>query len=221
MFTIRNVGGMVLLLAGSTWLWQTAGFASRGVSTSGGLWAFTRVLCLLTVVGFCFVTWALFTRHNWREAAATASAVQGLVELFPYGVAARVGGEADRYHGVERVRARRDGGRGYRAAARCAVGAVGFPACDAGMTKVSRMPVWVTAADVCLLATTCPSANGVVRSARRSTSRPFRSHRSVARRPAARSVRSRAWLGWPVRFDGLRRGLLSRCPRLARQRPTR
>ena len=50
MFTIRNIGGVALFLAGSTWLWLTPAFASRGVSTSGTLWAITRVMSLLTIV---------------------------------------------------------------------------------------------------------------------------------------------------------------------------
>jgi hypothetical protein len=93
MFTMRNLGGIALLLAGSTWLWLTPAFAGRGVSTSGVLWAITRVLCLLTVAAFCVATWGLFTRHSWWEAVALGSAVLGLITLIPYWVAARGGGE--------------------------------------------------------------------------------------------------------------------------------
>src|SRR3954468_9452631 len=93
MFTIRNLGGVALLLAGTTWLWLTPAFASRGVSTSGVLWACTRVLCLVTVAGFSVATWGLFTRHSWWEPAALGSAVVGLLALLPYWVAARGGGE--------------------------------------------------------------------------------------------------------------------------------
>ena len=93
MFTIRNLGGVALLLAGSTWLWLTPAFASKGVSTSGLLWGVTRVLCLLTVVGFCVATWALFTRQAWWEAVALGSAGLGLGALVPYVVAAIGGGE--------------------------------------------------------------------------------------------------------------------------------
>ena len=50
MFTIRRVGGVALLLAGSSWLWLTPAVASPGVSTSGVFWAITNVLCLLTTV---------------------------------------------------------------------------------------------------------------------------------------------------------------------------
>jgi hypothetical protein len=94
MFTIRNLGGISLLLAGSTWLWVTPGFASRGVSTSGLLWGITRSLCLLTVAAFCVATWGLFARHPWWEAAALVSAVLGLLALIPYWLAAEAGGES-------------------------------------------------------------------------------------------------------------------------------
>jgi hypothetical protein len=93
MFTIRTVGGISLLLAGSTWLWLTPAFASRGVSTSGTAWAVTGGLCLLTMAGFCVATWGLFARQGWWETAAIASAVIGLVSLVPYWYAAHSGGE--------------------------------------------------------------------------------------------------------------------------------
>ena len=93
MFTIRNLGGVALLLAGSTWLWLTPAFAGRGVSTSGELWAITRVLSLLTVVAFCVATWGLFTRHAWWEWVALGSAVLGLLALIPFWLAATAGGE--------------------------------------------------------------------------------------------------------------------------------
>ncbi len=93
MITVRNLGGIALLLAGSTWLWLTPAFASRGVATSGALWALTRVLCLLTMVGFCAATWGLFTRQSWWEAVALGSATLGLIALVPYWVAAHGGGE--------------------------------------------------------------------------------------------------------------------------------
>jgi cell shape-determining protein MreD len=92
-FTIRNLGGIALLLAGSTWLWVTPAFASRGVTTSGVLWGAARVLSLLTIVGFCLATWGLFARDGWWESAALLSAVVGLVALVPYGIAALQGGE--------------------------------------------------------------------------------------------------------------------------------
>jgi hypothetical protein len=93
MFTIRNMGGVALLLAGSSWLWLTPAFASKGVSTSGALWAITRVLSLVTVAGFCVATWGLFARHSWWEMAALGSAALGLIALVPFWFAARGGGE--------------------------------------------------------------------------------------------------------------------------------
>jgi len=93
MFTIRNIGGVALFLAGTTWLWLSPAFASKGVTTSGVFWATTRVLSLVTVVGFVVATWALFTRHSWWEHAALAAAVLGVIALIPYWVAASGGGE--------------------------------------------------------------------------------------------------------------------------------
>lgn len=92
-FTIRNLGGVALFLAGSTWLWLTPAFASRGVSTSGWLWATTRVLSLLTLALFCVATWALFARHDWWEAVALGAAALGLVAVTTFAFAARGGGE--------------------------------------------------------------------------------------------------------------------------------
>jgi hypothetical protein len=93
MFTIRNLGGISLFLAGTTWLWLTPAFATRGVSTSGATWAVTRALSLLTIAAFCVATWALFARYGWWEAAALGSAAVGLVTLLPYWFAAHGGGE--------------------------------------------------------------------------------------------------------------------------------
>jgi len=94
MFTIRNMGGVALLLAGSTWLWLMPALVSRGVSTSGLVWGITRMLCLLTMAGFSIATWGLFTRHGWWESVALGSAVLGLVALVPYSIAAHGGGES-------------------------------------------------------------------------------------------------------------------------------
>jgi hypothetical protein len=94
MFTIRNLGGISLLLAGSTWLWLTPAFATRGVPTGGVLWAVTRVMCLVTVAGFCLATWGLFTRQGWWEAAALGASVLGMMTLAPYALAAAQSGEA-------------------------------------------------------------------------------------------------------------------------------
>lgn len=93
MFTIRNVGGVVLLVAGSTWLWLTPIFATRGVSNSGAVWMATQWLSLLTVSAFCVATWGLFARHGWWEQVALGSAALGLATLVPYWVAAHGGGE--------------------------------------------------------------------------------------------------------------------------------
>lgn len=93
MFTIRNLGGISLFLAGTTWLWLTPAFATKGVSTSGATWAVTRALSLLTIAAFCVATWALFARYGWWEAAALGSAAVGLVTLLPYWFAAHGGGE--------------------------------------------------------------------------------------------------------------------------------
>lgn len=93
MFSIRNVGGVALFLAGTTWLWLTPAFASRDVSTSGLLWQTTRVLSLLTLAAFSVATWGLFARHGWWEQVAIGAAVLGLVTLVPYAMAALDGGE--------------------------------------------------------------------------------------------------------------------------------
>jgi hypothetical protein len=93
MFTLRNLGGVALLLMGSTWLWLTPAFAGSGVSTSGPLWAVTRVLCLLTILGFCVATWGLFARHPWWESVAEGSAAVGAVALVFFWAAAVRGGE--------------------------------------------------------------------------------------------------------------------------------
>jgi hypothetical protein len=93
MWTMRTMGGIALALAGSTWLWLTPAFAGRGVATSGTLWALTRVLCLVTIAGFCLATVGLFARQPWWEWAALASAAVGLVALVPYWLAADRGGE--------------------------------------------------------------------------------------------------------------------------------
>ncbi|MGZ4533146.1 MAG: hypothetical protein ACXVXP_12440 [Mycobacteriaceae bacterium] len=93
MFTIRNMGGVALFLAGSTWLWLTPVFATKGVATSGLLWSTTRVLSLLTIAGFCVATVGLFARQSWWENAAVGSAVVGLLALIPYWIAGVRGGE--------------------------------------------------------------------------------------------------------------------------------
>jgi hypothetical protein len=94
MFTLRNIGGVALFLAGTTWLWLTPAFATKGVSTSGALWGVTRVLCFVTIAMFCAATWGLFARAGWWETTAVAAAVLGLASLVPYWFAATDGGEA-------------------------------------------------------------------------------------------------------------------------------
>jgi hypothetical protein len=68
-------------------------FAGRGVTTSGALWAATRVLCLLTLAGFRVATAGLFARQPWWEWASLGSAALGLATLVPYWLAATRGGE--------------------------------------------------------------------------------------------------------------------------------
>lgn len=93
MFTIRNMGGVALFIAGSTWLWLTPMLATKGVTTSGFLWSTTRALSLLTIVGFSVATVGLFARQSWWESAAIGSAVVGLLALIPYWFAGTQGGE--------------------------------------------------------------------------------------------------------------------------------
>ena len=90
---MRVLGGIALFLAGSSWLWTTSSFATKGVNTSGFLWTLATVLIPLTVLGFSIATWALFARGNWWEYAALASAAIGLIALVPYWFAAVGGGE--------------------------------------------------------------------------------------------------------------------------------
>jgi hypothetical protein len=93
MVTIRNVGGVALFLAGSTWLWLSPAFATKGVTTSGLLWSITRVMFLLTIAGFLVATVGLFTRQSWWENVAIGSATVGLLALIPYWIAGVRGGE--------------------------------------------------------------------------------------------------------------------------------
>lgn len=62
MFTIRTMGGVSLLLFGSTFLWLTPEFVSAGLKNTGWLWSTTRVLALATLAGFTIATWGLFQR---------------------------------------------------------------------------------------------------------------------------------------------------------------
>jgi hypothetical protein len=93
MFTIRNLGGVALFLMGTTWLWLTPEFAGPGVSTGAALWAVSRVLCLVTVGGFCVAAWGLFSRHPWWQGVALGSASVGALALLVFSIAAARGGE--------------------------------------------------------------------------------------------------------------------------------
>jgi hypothetical protein len=94
-FTIRNVGGVSLLLFGSTFLWVTPMFAASDVATSGTAWAATGVLAAVTITAFSVATWGLFRRVSWWEPLAALSAVLGLATLVPYWVAANASAVAN------------------------------------------------------------------------------------------------------------------------------
>jgi hypothetical protein len=92
-FTIRTMGGIALLVFGSTFLWVTPEFASPDVATTGALWSITRVLALVTLLGFTVATWGLFQRASWWEVTAIAAAILGVVAMIPFWVAANHAGE--------------------------------------------------------------------------------------------------------------------------------
>ena len=87
MFTIRTMGGVALFLFGTTFVWLTPEFATRGISTTGVWWSLTRVLVLVTLVGCTAATWGLFQRASWWEPTAIAAAMLGLAALVPYWIA--------------------------------------------------------------------------------------------------------------------------------------
>lgn len=93
MVSIRNAGGVALLILGSTWLWLTPAFASKGVDTAGVLWALTRWLSLATVLAFAVATVGLFARAGWWEPLALGASGLGLLTLVPYWIAAVRSGE--------------------------------------------------------------------------------------------------------------------------------
>lgn len=93
MFKIRNIGGVALLLFGTTFLWITPAFASAGISTEGIMWTITQILALATLAGFLAATWGLFRRDRWWHSVAVGSAILGLITLAPYLVAAVTSGE--------------------------------------------------------------------------------------------------------------------------------
>ena len=100
MFTIRNLGGVALFLFGTTYLWLTPMFASRGISTKGLWWSVTQVLALGTLLGFTIATWGLFRRSSWWDGVAIASAALGLMVLIPYWIAAQSSGETTPWFNV-------------------------------------------------------------------------------------------------------------------------
>jgi hypothetical protein len=94
-FSVRNVGGVSLLLFGTTFVWLTPMFAAADVDTTGAAWATVAVLAAATIIGFTVATWGLFRRTEWWEPLAVACAVAGLVTLVPYWIAAVSSGVAD------------------------------------------------------------------------------------------------------------------------------
>jgi hypothetical protein len=100
MFTIRNLGGVALFLFGTTYLWLTPMFASRGISTRGLAWSITNVMAFATIVGFTIATVGLFRKATWWGSAAIASAIVGLIVLIPYWIAANSSGETTPWFNV-------------------------------------------------------------------------------------------------------------------------
>jgi hypothetical protein len=97
MFTIRNIGGVALFLFGTTFLWLTPEFATRGIPTSGAWWSITRILALVTLLGFAVATWGLFRQAAWWDSLAIAAAILGMVTLVPYWLAAQPSGDPGRW----------------------------------------------------------------------------------------------------------------------------
>src|ERR687888_437214 len=95
MFTIRNLGGVALFLFGTTFVWLTPSFATRGVPTKGVAWSITQILALATVALFTIATWGLFTKAGWWEPLAIIAAATGLLVLIPYWLAASHAGEVN------------------------------------------------------------------------------------------------------------------------------
>lgn len=91
---------MSLFLFGTTFLWLTPAFATRGIDTSGVLWGVTRALSFATVVGFTIATSGLFQKASWWEVVALASAGLGLLVLIPYWIAAHAAGETTPWFNV-------------------------------------------------------------------------------------------------------------------------
>jgi hypothetical protein len=95
MFTIRNIGGAALFLFGTTFLWLTPMFATKGVPTTGTAWSLTQIGSIATIAGFSLATWGLFTKATWWEPVAIAFAAIGVAVLVPYWLAAQNSGETN------------------------------------------------------------------------------------------------------------------------------
>lgn len=93
MLTVRNLGGVALFLFGTTFLWLTPSFASRGISTKSFAWSAANVLALTTTAGLTVATWGLFNRVDWWEVAAVGSSALGVIAALVYWAAARAAGE--------------------------------------------------------------------------------------------------------------------------------
>lgn len=100
MFTIRTMGGVVLLLFGSTFLWITPEFVTRGLPNTGSWWAVTRVLAPVTVLGIHRRDVGAVPDGRMVEITAMASALLGLVALIPYWVAAHQANETTPWFNV-------------------------------------------------------------------------------------------------------------------------
>lgn len=97
MLTIRTIGGVALFLFGTTFLWLTPEFATRGIPTTDVWWSITRFLALVTLLGFTVATWGLFQRAAWWEVVAVAAAVLGVVALVSYWLAAQPADDPGRW----------------------------------------------------------------------------------------------------------------------------
>jgi len=84
MFTFKNLVAVSMFLFGTTFLWMTASFAGRTPPPSGAAWSIENVLAVLAIVGFAAAGWGVFKDQSWWEAAATASAIVGVIAVVPY-----------------------------------------------------------------------------------------------------------------------------------------
>lgn len=95
MFSTRNLGGVALFLFGTTFLWITSSFASKGVPRSGSAWTVTNVFALAAMAGFAAASFGLFAKASWWEGLAIGSAVIGVIAVVPYWIAASHAGETN------------------------------------------------------------------------------------------------------------------------------